>query len=55
MSINFHGAAGENQRIVVKEKTKEDRQKGADYYFDPECKGIAIPNHYVMPKKLTVL
>ena len=55
MSINFHGAAGENQRILVKEKIKEIRQKVADYYFDPECKVIAIPNHYVMPKKPTVL
>ena len=55
MSINFQGAAGENQRILVKEKIKEIRQKVADYYFDPECKVIAIPNHYVMPKKPTVL
>ncbi len=55
MSINFHGAAGQNQRILVQEKIEEIKKKVADYYFDPDCKVIAIPNHYVMPKKPTVL
>ena len=55
MSINFHGAAGENQRIKAKEKIEEIKKQVADYYYDPECKVIAIPNHYVSPKKPTVL
>ena len=55
MSINFHGPAGENKRILAKEKIEEIKQKVADYYYDPECKVIAIPNHFVTPKKPTVL
>ena len=55
LSINFHGPAGENQRILAKEKIEEIKKKVADYYYDPECKVIAIPNHYVTPKKPTVL
>ncbi len=55
MSINFQGPAGENQRISAKEKIAEIKQKVADYYYDPDCKVIAIPNHFVTPKKPTVL
>ena len=55
MSINFHGPAGDNQRLLAKEKIEEIKQKVADYYYDPECKVIAIPNHFVTPKKPTVL
>ena len=55
LSINYHGPAGENQRILAKEKIEEIKKKVADYYYDPECKVIAIPNHYVKPKKPTVL
>ena len=55
MSINFQGSAGDNKRILVKEKIEEIKQKVADYYYDSECEVIAIPNHYVTPKKPTVL
>ena len=55
LSINFQGPAGENQRILAKEKIKEIKQKVADYYYDSESKVIAIPNHFVTPKKPTVL
>ena len=55
LSINFHGPAGENQRILAREKIEEIKQKVAEYYYDPDCKVIAIPNHYVVPKKPTVL
>ena len=54
-SINFHGPAGEDKRIFVKEKIDEIKDKVADYYFDPDCKVIAIPNHFVVPKNPTVL
>ena len=55
MSINFHGHAGKHERILAKEKIEEIKQKVADYYYDPDCKVIAIPNHFVTPKKPTVL
>ncbi len=55
MSINFTGPAGENQRILAKEKIEEIKKKVRDYYYDPDCKVIAITNHYVTPKKPTVL
>ena len=55
MTINFHGSAGSNEQLKVKEKIDEIKEKIAEYYFDKNCQVIAIPNTWKIPKNPSVI
>ena len=55
MTINFHGPAGSNEQLKVKEKIDEIKEKIAEYYFDKNCQVIAIPNNWTLPKEPSVI
>ena len=55
MEINFHGPAGSNEQLLVKRKINEIKEKIAEYYYDKNCKVVAIPNNWTIPKNPSVI
>ena len=54
-SIDFLGPANSTEKVKILEKINEIKKDVADYYMDPDCKIIAIPNYRVLPRKPSAL
>ena len=54
-SIDFLGPANSTEKVKVLQKINEIKKDIADYYMDPDCKIIALPNQRVLPKKPSAL
>ena len=55
MKITFHGSAGSNEQLKVREKIQEIKEKMSEYYYDRSCKVIAIPNHWTLTEKPSII
>ena len=54
-AIHFHGACNSTENCTIKAKIYEIKDRIAEYYYDPQNRLIAIPNHITLPVKPTVL
>ena len=54
-AILFHGACDSLEKCTIMDKIIKVKERIAEYYFNPENRLIAIPNHITLPLQPTVL
>ncbi len=52
-AIHFLGPANSSEKCTIKDKINEIREKIGEYYFDKDCKLIAIPNQILLDRPET--
>ena len=54
-AIHFHGPCDSTENCTIMDKIIKVKDRISEYYFDPENRLIAIPNHITLPAQPTIL
>ena len=54
-AIHFHGPCNSTENCTIMDQIIKVKDRISEYYFDPENRLIAIPNHITLPAQPTVL